>query len=59
MKLAPVVNQPLPRKPEPLAPIKHPVEKVALTRAMESASVAGVIVQLSADVLWMRKNGII
>jgi hypothetical protein len=45
--------------PEKLEPIKQPVEKVALTRAMDAASVSGVIVQLSADVEWMRKKGII
>jgi hypothetical protein len=45
--------------PEPLKPLKHPVEKVALTKAMDAASVPGVIVQLSPEVEWMRKNGII
>jgi hypothetical protein len=59
MGLAPVVNAPMPRMPEKLEPIKQPVEKVALTRAMDAASVSGVIVQLSADVEWMRKKGII
>jgi hypothetical protein len=59
MGLAPVVNAPLPRQPEPLKPIKAPVEKVALTRSMDAASIPGVIVQLSPEVQWMQKNGII
>lgn len=59
MPLAPVVNSPMPRMPEPLKPLKQPVEKVALTRALDAASVPGVIVQLSPEVEWMRKNGII
>lgn len=59
MPLAPVVNSPLPRQPEPLKPVKTPVEKVALTRAMDAASVPGVIVKLSPEVEWMLQRGII
>lgn len=59
MALAPVVNEPMPRQPAKAKPPTNPVEKVALTRSMEAASVSGVIVQLSAEVEWMQKKGIL
>jgi hypothetical protein len=55
----PTVQPPLPRMPEPLKPLKHPVEKVAFTKALGAANDTGVIVTLSAEVQWMQKNGII
>lgn len=59
MALAPVVNLPMPRAPEPIKPARVPVEKVALTKALGAANVPGVIVQLSPEVEWMRKRGIL
>lgn len=59
MPIAPVVCEPLPRTPAWTKPPTQPVEKVALTRATAAASVSGVIVQLSADVEWLRKRGIL
>jgi hypothetical protein len=59
MALAPVVNEPMPRQPIKAKPPTNPVEKVALTKGLEAASVSGVIVQVSAEVEWMRKKGIL
>lgn len=59
MALAPVVNLPMPRQPDRIAPPKVPVEKVALTQALGAADAPGVIVQLSPEVEWMMKRGIL
>jgi hypothetical protein len=55
----PTIEPQMPRMPEPIRPKTHPVEKVALTKSLGAASQHGVVVMLSPEVEWMRKNGIL
>ena len=55
----PVIEPPLPRTTPLQPPPKGPVEKPVFTRGTVTANAPGVIVTVSPEVEWMRKNGIL